>query len=527
MNSRSAPILAVAVLAVVILDGGCSNHKTPVPGASCQLNSDCESPLSCAFSKCHEACRANGDCPTNERCVWSESLPDGGTDTTSLRVCLLNPHCALDSTCPAPLVCGRDLECRNECEADLDCPSTAYRCVVGGPNGEKVCAEPSKIDPSTGELAPAPDAGTNNDASSPADGGAGTGGGAGNGGAGTGGASGGSSAGGATAGAAGTAGARGGAGGGGGAGAGGGGASGSGAGASAGAGGAAGASGGGASGGAAGRGGGGGAGAGGSGQIVVPEVEPNDDRTHATPYTLGTQVMAMSMTGDSDYFAITAPASDAAGGYFVLSTTNVGAGVVHVEVFSAADNNRIGFSDGAGAGGSSLFYWAAHPGQTYHARASGSGSPAFEYTFAVSYTKIADPFEPNDTRDTPAPITTGQSIHAYFFSGFVSSAPVTDQDWYSINLTAGSAMLSLTNVATNERLEVDLYNAADELMKIGVSANLGSGVIQPFTVPTTGTYRIVVVPFSFTPGTQQGAVSTVTDVIDSFTRPYTLLVTQP
>ena len=74
MNAaRIAGALAVATLLAAAL--GCSNRKTPLPGKSCYLNSDCDDPLSCTFNKCHEACRENGDCPNGGLCVYAPAAP--------------------------------------------------------------------------------------------------------------------------------------------------------------------------------------------------------------------------------------------------------------------------------------------------------------------------------------------------------------------------------------------------------------------------------------------------------------------
>ena len=137
MNLRSLSVF-VAAAAALAAGIGCSDQRTTPPGKACIINSDCNNPLSCSFGKCHEACRANGDCPNGGRCVWNGPAPeDGGVSTESIRICLLEHECTLNSGCLDPLVCGRDLECRNECEADRDCPHMTDRCVTGGPNGEK------------------------------------------------------------------------------------------------------------------------------------------------------------------------------------------------------------------------------------------------------------------------------------------------------------------------------------------------------------------------------------------------------
>lgn len=157
------------LIALLAMEGACSSQKTQVPGKPCVINSDCQDPLSCSWGTCHEACRTDGDCAGGARCVWDNAAitaaagSPAGDVSTPVRVCLTptDDRCTYNSACASPLVCGRDLHCRNECLQDVDCASKTDKCVIGGMNGEKVCAEPGAID-ATGVLAGAPDGGTSN-----------------------------------------------------------------------------------------------------------------------------------------------------------------------------------------------------------------------------------------------------------------------------------------------------------------------------------------------------------------------------
>lgn len=148
---------ALAALLLAVAAAACSSAKPPVPGKSCTINSDCDSPLSCTYNKCHEACREDGDCALNYTCVYSTL---SGTDAGGPRykVCVYEP-CVFDSICPKPLVCGRDLKCRNQCEADIDCPGAKQKCVIGGPHDQKVCAEPEAVEADGGVLMTLPGGG--------------------------------------------------------------------------------------------------------------------------------------------------------------------------------------------------------------------------------------------------------------------------------------------------------------------------------------------------------------------------------
>lgn len=104
-------------------------------GGDCLLDSDCDGELVCRFRRCHAACELSEDCPAGERCVSSE---------TGSGVCLLavEESCSRNSDCPAPLQCGPDGQCRNECAADPDCRGGEV-CPA-----EHVCAGVGELDPS-------------------------------------------------------------------------------------------------------------------------------------------------------------------------------------------------------------------------------------------------------------------------------------------------------------------------------------------------------------------------------------------
>lgn len=146
------------LVAAVLMGCGSDDKKTPPVGQTCVLNSECNNPLSCSFGKCHAPCQESRDCNLGQRCVKSE---------TGVNVCQLPEEqtCAFNSMCKTPLVCARDLQCRNQCMEDRDC-SKGQRCL----KPDLVCADMADLDPATGMLR-MPDAG----AGGGTDGGAGDG----------------------------------------------------------------------------------------------------------------------------------------------------------------------------------------------------------------------------------------------------------------------------------------------------------------------------------------------------------------
>ncbi len=99
----------------------------------CSINSDCKSPLVCAFERCHVQCQETRDCPLGSRCVRTDG--DYG-------VCLLEDEttCSAASDCPGKLVCAVDHECRDSCLRTSECVSPQL-CV------DTTCAEEGEVDP--------------------------------------------------------------------------------------------------------------------------------------------------------------------------------------------------------------------------------------------------------------------------------------------------------------------------------------------------------------------------------------------
>ncbi|HXX66715.1 MAG TPA: hypothetical protein VEK07_06020 [Polyangiaceae bacterium] len=125
-SDRSVRRLAsfvTAALAAAAAAASCHSASSGALSANCSLNSDCNSPLLCVFSRCHNACESAVDCPSGERCV-----PSG---TAGLNVCQLplEQSCS-GSTCPSGEVCvTSDDQCRQSCSGP---DAGTGGCVAGG-----------------------------------------------------------------------------------------------------------------------------------------------------------------------------------------------------------------------------------------------------------------------------------------------------------------------------------------------------------------------------------------------------------
>ena len=130
-------LLALCATVISASCGGSSVHAKLAKG--CSINSDCESPLVCAFETCHQQCDASRDCPNDELCVSARPLAVCQLQTESL--------CAYNSQCVSGEICAVDGKCRDQCVADRDCLEGQV-CASGA------CANPKEVS-KDGTLPPA------------------------------------------------------------------------------------------------------------------------------------------------------------------------------------------------------------------------------------------------------------------------------------------------------------------------------------------------------------------------------------
>lgn len=135
---KTLAFAGVASLLALIVPA-CSNEAKPKPAAEdgrggCLVNSDCASPLVCAFQRCHVECVTTRDCDGTLRCIGAHEAS---------RVCQLEDEakCQTTTDCAATLVCGADGNCRDFCQSDAECIGSQV-CTKG------VCAEPKELDAS-------------------------------------------------------------------------------------------------------------------------------------------------------------------------------------------------------------------------------------------------------------------------------------------------------------------------------------------------------------------------------------------
>jgi hypothetical protein len=460
--------------------GGCSDSSDEKNTADdlsedCSLNSDCGDPLICAFSRCHKQCAADRDCPAGQRCVTGEE--DDSEEASKPGVCQLpvETECEEDRDCNGGQYCGPDQECRDGCNDDSDCNLIKDYTVCTPSN---VCAKEDEVG-SDGDLPPAGGgseggaggaSGGSGGASEPPPTEAGAGGepSTSTGGTGTGGTSGGT--GGKVTGTGGKT----------------------------------------AEGGAP------------SGDDCSLEDVGNDSRDEATPYEFGTDVAGcLQSREDTDWYEFTTPEEPVQGGWLLAGLKDVGTdGGFYLNVYSAVDNAQL--QQGYGyQGANGVVFIPVAAGQTFRAEVTMYSQIPPEYTFYATYTPLADEYEANNEREEAKPITVGEEVRGYSFQGYSSStAPMNDEDWYQVDLAAGSMQVTLDQPETIGHY-VYLYDETGAQKGSYTYGNPGVDVSYEWTSLDRGTYYVVVRYY-----TGQKAKGQATAAPEFETEPYVLTVTQ-
>jgi hypothetical protein len=131
---QRAAFMLLAFSVLLALGVPACGTSTPLSSGSqtCQLNSDCTSPLICAIGRCRDQCKVDGDCVAGDTCVF-------GVDKSNNKgfycqaPAATNAACSKPADCTAPMACASDYRCRNLCTTNADCN------ILGVTN--KVCAQ--------------------------------------------------------------------------------------------------------------------------------------------------------------------------------------------------------------------------------------------------------------------------------------------------------------------------------------------------------------------------------------------------
>lgn len=261
-----------------------------------------------------------------------------------------------------------------------------------------------------------------------------------------------------------------------------------------------------------------------------PEITPNDDRDHATPYALGvaTKACLQSQT-DVDFYEFTLPSTPVQGGYVKIQVTDVGTtGTVRFTAYAVHDNGEFMSANNATAGGSVFGYFAGKAGAKFRIKVEPylSVSAPAAYTLSATFTGVDDTNEPNDDNAHATPITIGTPVSGYLFAGYEDHSAPADAAWddrFKITLPQGEMTFTLT-VPPDIDGEIVLYNSLGSQIDSESDPTLGSTVVLKHTLTSdeAGVCYVAVHPYIHT--VLDGTGSTTPGF---WSTPYTLTVTGP
>jgi hypothetical protein len=262
-----------------------------------------------------------------------------------------------------------------------------------------------------------------------------------------------------------------------------------------------------------------------AGCALLDDQEPNNTATQATPLELGSVLAACLDDDDEDHFTFRAPPVPASGGYVKLQFSDVDPDL-RLDVFGYVASNNFGFERiyAANDGAAMTFYWAVDPNADYRFLVQPflSSPPGAVYALEATWNPIVDPFEPNQNRETAAPLEVNTTIEAYFNTGAASQTPATD--WYSLELQSGAVRFDLADPPSDIRPDLRLFDSKGAEIFREYASNRGAEITVDRTIEEPGTYYLSVALFTGVSAYQGG---TNTTVPAHFVQPYGLTVTQP
>jgi hypothetical protein len=265
------------------------------------------------------------------------------------------------------------------------------------------------------------------------------------------------------------------------------------------------------------------------GPCGVPEQEPNDTREQAT--AIAAPIMLSSCIGtpeDRDFYELTAP-SDPGGGYYQFSITGVNFDT-DVLAYNVADQGEIGHIYAASDGQDLFGYLAVAPGKKYRLSIGSfisTDKAPTPYKLNLTYTKVDDAQEPNESVDAPKAITLGAPVTGYLFGGLRTVPPKEEAlfDWYTVMGAAAPITATVENVPSNMTVYIKIIDpTGHEATAIG--SNDGANVTVTKMDGTAGAYKVLVQPFTVQSADFFGHADDATMVPAHFTHPYKLTVSQ-
>jgi len=215
------------------------------------------------------------------------------------------------------------------------------------------------------------------------------------------------------------------------------------------------------------------------------EVVENGDRDHAQP--LGTQAsFCVDGGNDHDWFYVDVP-DDGKAHVIRLDLAQAPEAWVQAEIYAKSDFSKIGglsLDEGVqatswvsvGSGTRTLFDFSEYIGS--------EGLIDVKTTI----TPEKDDYEPNSSRAEAAAISAGSQVRAQFVVPYTADDDRAVDDWFKLELTAGTHVFSLDAVPVEVWFQVDVTDSNNVAVHEETAPNKGATFETSFEVETAGTY---------------------------------------
>ncbi|HKO50823.1 MAG TPA: hypothetical protein VJV79_24050 [Polyangiaceae bacterium] len=222
-----------------------------------------------------------------------------------------------------------------------------------------------------------------------------------------------------------------------------------------------------------------------------PDSIPNDDREHAVDFGTGA-TLCVTNSQDSDWFYVDTPKDDRAH-VIQLDISETDGSWIEISITADKDGSDMGRIQLSQRGLKQSSFITVGPGTRTFFQVYGRSSNTDTTTIDVSVSAEADEHEPNNDRASATPIEPASEISAQLILPYVSQTDQQTQDWYEIQLAAGTHTLQMTAVPTDLYPTIQVSSVTEVIIADNKrGANKGAEFSFTFTVKEAGSYYVMI-----------------------------------
>lgn len=221
------------------------------------------------------------------------------------------------------------------------------------------------------------------------------------------------------------------------------------------------------------------------------ETVPNNDRDHTVP--LAATASIYLGPADQDWFSVVAP-NDGRAHVLALTVMQAAGARALVQAMASADHSVIG-SVPLDGGVTAQVFVSVGPGTTTFLTLLTVSNNVGRADLSLMVTSEADANEPNNSRASAAGIGLNTNVSAQMIVPYVSASDQLGDDWYHLELAAGTATLKLSSAPITQRFTIQLFDSSN-VRWFSTLTDPGQTGDFAMTIPAPGSYTLGFVPVS-------------------------------